>query len=70
MINVQNKESNREKVLEAIKNADPSIVTIDEIAKITKLSRQTVSKHIDVLCAEGKIKVFKNIGKIKLYESV
>ena len=70
MINLQDKEANREKVLKAIKNANPAVVTIDEIAQVTKLSRQTVSKHIDVLCAEGKIKVFKNIGKIKLYESV
>lgn len=70
MINTQDKEANREKVLEAIKNADPSIVTIDEIAKATKLTRQTVSKHIDILCERGKIKVFKKIGKINLYQAV
>ena len=70
MVNLQDKEANREKILKAIKNANPAVVTIDEIAKVTKLSRQTVSKHIDVLCAEGKIKVFKKIGKINLYEAV
>ena len=70
MINLKNKEANREKVLKAIKNANRAIASIDEIAKVTKLSRQTVSKHIDVLCAEGKIKVFKTIGKISLYEPV
>jgi predicted transcriptional regulator len=70
MVNLQDKEANREKILKAIKNTKPAVVTIDEIAKLTKLSRQTVSKHIDVLCAEGKIKVFKTIGKINLYEAV
>lgn len=70
MINLQNKEANREKVLKAIKNANRAVASIDYIAKVTKLSRQTVSKHIDVLCAEGKIKVFYTIGKISLYEAV
>ena len=70
MINLKNKEANREKVLKAIKNANRAIASIDQIAKVTKLSRQTVSKHIDVLCAEGKIKVFITIGKISLYEPV
>lgn len=67
MINVQNKELNREKILKAIKNAKPPVVTIDEIAEVTKLSRQTVSKHVDVLYARGEIKIFKKIGKISLY---
>lgn len=70
MVNSQNKELNRKKILKAIKNAKPPVVTIDEIAQKTNLTRQTVSKHVDVLHARGKIKIFKKIGKINLYQAV
>ena len=46
-------------VLDAIKKADPPYVTIQDIADITKLSRETVSKYMLVLEAENKIKVTK-----------
>lgn len=68
MINAQDEELNKKKVLEAIKNAKPPAVTIDEISKITRLSRQTVSKYVHVLYAEEKIKIFKKVGKVKLYQ--
>ena len=68
MVNLHNKELNRKKILKAIKNAKPPLVTIDDIAEATKLSRQTVSKHIDVLHERGDIKIFKKMGKIALYQ--
>ena len=70
MANLQDEKKNKEKVLNAIKNANPSYVTIDEIAKTTKFARQTVSKYMHILKAEGKIKITKKIGKINLYEAL
>jgi biotin operon repressor len=62
-------EKNTKKdVLEAIQKADPPYVTIQDIANNTGLSRETVSKYMMVLEAEGKIRVTKKIGKAKLYE--
>jgi len=62
-------KSTKEIVLDAIKSANPSYVTIQDIADVTKISRETVSKYMLVLEAEGKIRVTKIIGKAKLYEA-
>ena len=70
MANLQDEKKNKEKVLNAIKNANPAYVTIDEIAKKTKFARQTVSKYMHILKAEEKIKITKKIGKINLYEAL
>jgi len=63
-------KSTKEIVLDAIKKADPPYVTIQEIADATKLSRETVSKYMLVLAAEGRIKVTKTVGKVNLYEAI
>lgn len=63
-------KSTKEIVLEAIKKSNPPYVTIQDIANATKLSRETVSKYMLVLEAEGKIRVTKIIGKAKLYETI
>ncbi len=65
---MKKKKSTKQIVLDAIKKARPPYVTIQDIADITKLSRETVSKYMLVLDAEGKIKVTKVVGKAKLYE--
>lgn len=70
MQSVKDGKSTKEIVLEAIINADPSYVTIQDIADVTKLSRETVSKYMLVLKAEGKITATKKIGKAILYEAV
>lgn len=62
------KKTTKQIVLDSIKKADPPYVTIQDIADATKMSRETVSKYMLVLEAEGKIKVTKKIGKAKLYE--
>jgi len=62
------KKDTKQKVLNAIKKSDPPYVTIQDIADATKISRETVSKYMLVLEAEGKIKVTKIVGKAKLYE--
>jgi response regulator of citrate/malate metabolism len=61
-------KSTKQIVLDAIKNASPPYVTIQDIADVTKISRETVSKYMLVLEAERKIRVTKIIGKAKLYE--
>ena len=62
--------STKEKVLHAIKKSNPSYVTIQDIANATNTSRETVSKYMLVLEAEGNIKVTKQVGKAKLYEAI
>jgi len=62
-------KSTKEIVLEAIKKSNPPYVTIQDISNATKLSRETVSKYMLVLEAEGKIRVTKIIGKAKLFET-
>jgi predicted transcriptional regulator len=64
------KKTTKEIILEAIKNANPPYVTFHDIAQITKLSRVTVSKFMQILEAEGKIKAMKKVGKAILYEAV
>ena len=58
----------KQKIFYAIKKANPPYVTTQDIADLTKISRETVSKYMLVLEAEGKIRVTKIIGKAKLYE--
>lgn len=60
----------KQKILDAIIKANPPYVTIQDIADQTNISRETVSKYMLVLKAEGKIKVTKQVGKAKLYEVV
>jgi len=64
------KKDAKEIILDAIKNANPSYVTIQDIADITKISRDTVSKYMLALAAEGKIKITKKISKANIYEAV
>jgi response regulator of citrate/malate metabolism len=45
-------KSTKDIVLDAIKNANPPYVTIQDIADVTKISRETVSKYMLVLAAE------------------
>lgn len=70
LIQSMKNKSTKEIILDAIRKADPPYVTIQDIADATKISRETVSKYMLVLEAEGKIKVTKVIGKAKLYEAV
>ena len=70
MTSMKNKITAKDKILEEIKNSTPSYVTIQEIADKTKISRDTVSKYILVLAAEGKIRITKKVGKVNLYEAV
>ncbi len=65
---MKSEQTTKQIVFDAIKRANPPYVTIQEIANTTKFSRETVSKYMLVLAAEGKIRVTKTVGKAKLYE--
>jgi response regulator of citrate/malate metabolism len=67
---MKSEKSTKQIVLDAIKKANPPYVTIQEIADVTTLSRETVSKYILVLAAERKIKITKTVGKVNLYEAM
>jgi response regulator of citrate/malate metabolism len=67
MQSIKSEEKTKQKVLDAIQEADPKDLSIHEIAGITKLSRETVSKYVGILEAEGKIKLARRMGKAKLY---
>ncbi len=54
-------------ILNAIKKEFPIDLSIQEIADKTNISRETVSKYILVLEAEGKIVKTREIGKAKMY---
>ncbi len=56
-----------EKVLDALKNSELDL-SIGEISEKTGISRDTVSKYVSVLKAEGKIELSRNVGNAKLYK--
>ena len=64
------KKTTKELILEEIKNANPPYVTFQDIAKSAKISRVTVSKYMQILEAEGKIRITKTVGIANLYEAV
>jgi response regulator of citrate/malate metabolism len=67
---MKGKKTTKELILEAIKNSDPPYVTFQDIAKSANISRVTVSKYMQILEAEGKIRATKTVGTAKLYEAV
>jgi len=60
--------SKKEEILEALEKAGRD-QSIQEIADLTHISRDTVSKYIGILEAEGKIEMTREIGRAKLYSS-
>ena len=64
----KNKKMNvKQKIFNAIKETSPKDSSIQEIADITKISRETVSKYVGILVAENKIKLAREVGKAKMY---
>lgn len=66
---LSNEESPKFRVLKVIEKASPQDLSIQEIADRAGVSRETVSKYILVLEAEGKIEQARQIGKAKMYKS-
>ena len=63
------KENAKKKILEALKK-EKNPVSKREIARQIKLSPATTSKYVDILSAEGKVKVmdYGNINLVTLME--
>lgn len=59
----------KQKVYETISKNQRDI-SIQEVADISGISRDTVSKYIGILEAEKKIRLSRIVGKAKLYEVV
>ncbi|MCK4307360.1 HTH domain-containing protein [candidate division WOR-3 bacterium] len=66
----QNEGNSKEKIFEVIEKASPQDLSIQEIAEISKLSRETVSKYVGILEAEKKIALARRIGKAKMYRLI
>jgi CRP-like cAMP-binding protein len=69
MTKSKSEKDTKDIILNAIRNADPTYVTIKDIANATEYTRETVSKYMHILKAEGKIRITKEVGKVNLYES-
>ena len=67
LIIMENKNDYKSKILSKLEDS-ASGLTITELAKKVKFHRNTVSKHLSVLEAEGLVKK-KEIGKAQLYLS-
>jgi predicted transcriptional regulator with HTH domain len=61
------KEEIRKRILECLKTAYPKDLFIKEIAMHVGLDRNTVSKHLDVLCAQGVICESRAAGRARLF---
>ena len=59
----------KQKIFNALKEISPKDSSIQEIADLTKISRETVSKYVGILEAENKIKLAREVGKAKMYIS-
>jgi predicted transcriptional regulator len=59
--------SKKDKIYDSIKKNQKDM-SIQEIADDSGISRETVSKYVGILEAEGKIRLSRIIGKAKLYE--
>lgn len=59
----------KQKILSVIEKSYPRDLSIQEIADLAKISRETVSKYVGILVAENKIKLTREVGKAKMYIS-
>ncbi len=58
------------KILEMLTKEYPKDFSIKEVADKLKYNRQTISKYLQVLRAEGFLTITRNYGKINLYSLV
>lgn len=63
------KVDTKQKIFSVIKESGPRDLSIQEIANLSKISRETVSKYVGILVAENKIKLTREVGKAKMYIS-
>lgn len=61
------KEEIRKRIVECLKTAYPKDLFIKEIAVHVGFDRNTVSKHLEVLCAQGVICESRTAGRARLF---
>lgn len=54
-------------VYECLRKAAPRDLSIEEIAKLAKMHRNTVGKYVLALEREGRIVMTRRLGNAKLY---
>lgn len=54
-------------ILDSLKNAHPQDLSIEEIARASRVSRETASKYIGILEAEGEVELSRAVGRAKMY---
>ncbi len=59
-------ESSR-RILEVLKRAAPRSLSVDEIAELVKMNRNTASKYVYALERAGKVAMTRQTGNTKLY---
>jgi DNA-binding IclR family transcriptional regulator len=55
------------KVLDCLRKASPKDLSIEEIAGLARVNRNTAAKYIFALEAQGKIIMTRQLGRAKLY---
>jgi len=55
------------KIVECLRKAAPKDLSIEEIAELTGIHRNTVAKYVFALEAQGKIVLSRQLGNSKLY---
>jgi DNA-binding transcriptional ArsR family regulator len=48
-------------------NAAPKDLSIEEVSSATQIGRNTVSKYLSILEAQGKVKLSREVGRAKFY---
>jgi DNA-binding IclR family transcriptional regulator len=56
-----------QKILDCLKKAAPKDLSIEELADMTGIHRNTVSKYVFALQSQGKVVLSRQLGNAKLY---
>jgi len=56
-----------QKIYDCLKKSAPKDLSIEEVAEITGIHRNTVSKYVFALEKEGKVILSRQLGNAKLY---
>jgi len=64
---VEDRKDTKETVLGVFQKVFPAEFSIKEASKRAKLTRETMSKYIGILVAEGELKATKKVGNTKLF---
>jgi DNA-binding IclR family transcriptional regulator len=56
-----------QKIFECLRKTAPKDLSIEEVAEITGIHRNTVSKYVFALEKEGKVILSRQLGNAKLY---